>query len=129
VTRGNASPDCQLGGPELRMLRAVMRRSTRDAWQRKEDGAAFRAYGIETRRMEAASVGVALVMRTLRAPGDTKVLYRLLIAVALQPVPGSLFDIGSTGVRFSASRQGESPVGCVSPIDARNASPETGQIS
>ena len=117
------------GAPELRMLGAIARQSICDAWQRGEDRSAFQGYCIETRRIAAVDEGHALFVLTLRATGATGVLDRHVIAVAPHPIPGSAFPISFDGARTLASRRTESLVGCVSPFDARHASPETGQIS
>jgi hypothetical protein len=111
------------------MLGAVARQSICDAWQRGADRTAFHGYSIETRRIRRADDGHPLVVLTLRATGVGGVLDRLFIAVASHPIPGSAFHISFDWTHASASRRTESLVGCVSPFDARHASPESGQIS
>jgi hypothetical protein len=111
------------------MLGAVARQSICEAWQRGADRTAFHGYSIETRRIGMADDGHGLLVLTLRATGTVGVLDRLLIAVASHPIPGSAFPISFDWTRALASRRTESLVGCVSPFDARKASPETGQIS
>ena len=111
------------------MLGAVVRQSICDAWQCGEDRAAFRGYRIETRRIEACGHGHPLLVLTFQATGSGSVLDRLFIAVALQPASGPALAISFDGVRILASHRTGSFVGCVSPFDARHASPETGQIS
>jgi hypothetical protein len=71
---------------------------------------------------------MVLTLRVARRRCRCVVLDRLFIAVAPYPIPGTRCDIRLKPVRH-LPRRTESPVGCVSPIDARNASPETGQIS
>ena len=111
------------------MLGAVVRQSIFDAWQCGHDRAAFRGYWIETRRIEACGDGRLNFRLTLRIDGAVEVLDHLFIAVALQPAPGPALAISFDGVRILASHRTGSFVGCVSPFDARHASPETGQIS
>ena len=111
------------------MLGAVARQSICDAWQRGADRTAFHGYCIETRRIGVAGEGHPLLVLTLRATGAAALLDRVVIAVASPPIPGSAFHINFDWTRASASRQTESLVGCVSPFDARHASPESGQIS
>lgn len=115
--------------PELRMLGAVARQSICDAWQGGADRTAFHGYSIETRRIGRADDGHPLIILTLRATGVGGVLDRLFIAVASHPIAGSAFHISFDWTRASASCRTESLVGCVSPFDARHASPESGQIS
>jgi hypothetical protein len=110
------------------MLCAVARQSICEAWQSGKASTAFHGYCIETRRLGTAKDGSALVVLTL-ATGAAGVMDRLFTAVASHPIPGSAFPIGFEGTRALASRRTESLVGCVSPFDARKASPETGQIS
>ena len=119
----------QPSGPEMRMLGAVARQSICAAWQRGEDRSAFHGYCIETRRIGRSGDGHPLLVLTLREASAGRVLYRLFIAVASHPIPGSALRISFDGVRILASHRTGSFVGCVSPFDARHASPETGQIS
>ena len=114
---------------ELRMLGALMLQSVRDAWLHGVDRVRFRGYCIETRRVDAVGGGHPQLMLTLRVTGGVGVLDRMFIAVAPYPIPGAGCDIRLQCVRPVAPLRTESPVGCVSPIDARNASPETGHFS
>ena len=117
---------CQPSDVELRMLSAILIQSVRDAWQRGEDLVRFRGYRIEARRVDGAGAGHPLLMLTLRIAGAPGVLDRTCIEVAPTPIPGAGCDIRLQPVRNVAQWWTESPVGCVSPIDVRNASPETG---
>jgi len=108
------------------MLGAVVRQSVWDAWQCGEDRTAFGGYCIETRRIDAASDGQPLLLLALRALGAAEMPDRLFIAVALNRSLSSPLDISFDWVRAWEPPRTESPVGCVSPIDVRNASPETG---
>jgi hypothetical protein len=128
----STSPAYQPSDFELRTLGAILFQSIRDAWQRGEDRVWFRGYCIEARRIDAADVadmGHSLLMLTLRIAGAAGMRDRRFIAVAPYPIPGAGFDIELIRVRAVAPRRLRFHVGCVSPIDARNASPETGQIS
>ena len=108
------------------MLGAILFQSIRDAWHRGRDRATFRGYCVEAMRIDAAGDGHPLLMLTLRIAGAPGVLQRVFIAVASYPIPGAGFDISLQPVRNLSPRWTESPVGCVSPFDVRNASPETG---
>ena len=120
---------------ELRMLGAILFQSIRDAWESGVDRARFHGYSIEARRVDAADGGHPQLVLTLRVAGvagvvgESAVLDRLFIAVAPYPIPGRGCDIRLKCVRSFVPRRTESPVGCVSPIDARYASPETGHFS
>ena len=129
MTAAPESPACQPSNAELRMLGAILFQSIRDAWQRGEDRVWFRGYCIEARRIDASDGGHPQLLLTLRITGVSGLLDRLFIAVAPYPIPGTRCDIRLQCVRHLSPRRTESPVGCVSPIDARYASPETGHIS
>ena len=122
-------PAYQPSTAELRMLGAIMFQSIRDACQHGEDRVWFRGYSIEARRIDAADGGHPQLVLTLRVAGASAVLDRLFIAVAPFPIPGTGCDLRLKCVRTAVRRRTESPVGCVSPIDARYASPETGLFS
>ncbi len=132
-------PAYQPSDAELRMLGAIVFQSIRDAWRSGEQSCTFRGYRIEARRIDRRHVDTRPVdaadddhpqlMLTLRIAGTAGVLDRMFIAVAPISIPGAGFDIELKRVCRFAPRQMKSPVGCVSPIDARYASPETGQIS
>jgi hypothetical protein len=128
VTSALPSVGYQPSGPELRMLAAVARQSICDAWQRGEDRSVFHGYCIETKRIKTRHIGTAddghpLLVLTLRAAGAAGVLDRLFIAVASHPSPGSAWHISFDGVRAFPPCRTKSLVGCVSPSDARHASP------
>ena len=135
MTCSSALPAYQPSTAELRMLGAILFQSIRDAWEMGVDRTRFRGYSIEARRIDAADGGHPQLVLTLRVAGVagvvgvSAVLDRLFIAVAPYPIPGTGCDIRLNCVRTSVPRRTESPVGCVSPIDARNASPETGLFS
>ena len=111
------------------MLGAVVRQSICDACQCGEDRTAFQGYFVETRSIDSASEGHPMLLLTIRTGASTKILERLFVAVALNRIPSSPLDISFDWVRAWESPRTESPVGCVSPFDVRNTSPETGQIS
>lgn len=138
MTAAPTSPAYQPSAAELRMLGAILFQSIRDAWELRMDRTRFRGYSIEARRIDVADGGHPQLVLTLRVAGVTgvsgvfgvsAVLDRLFIAVAPYPIPGTGCDIRLKCVRTSVPRRTESPVGCVSPIDARYASPETGHFS
>ena len=135
MTATPSVPAYQPSTAELRMLGAIMFQSIRDACQHGEHRVWFRGYCIEARRINAADGGHPQLVLTLRVAGVagvvgvSAVLDRLFIAVAPFPIPGTGCDIRLQRVRNFVPRRTESPVGCVSPIDARNASPETGHFS
>ena len=111
------------------MLGALLLQSVRDAWRHGQDRVRFRGYCIECRRLGGEGTGHPALVLTLRVAGGAGVLDRLFMAVAPYPIPGTRCDIRLQPVRHLPRGRTESPVGCVSPIDVRNASPETGQIS
>ena len=123
------SPTYQPSIAELRMLGAILFQSIRDAWELGMDRTWFRGYCIEARRIDAFDGGQPQLLLTLRITGVSAVLDRMFMAVAPFPIPGTGCDIRLKCVSTSVRRRTESPVGCVSPIDARNASPETGHFS
>ena len=122
-------PTYQPANFELRMLGAILFQCIRDAWHRGQDRVRFLGYCIEARRIDGGGATRPHLVLTLRVVGEPGVLDRMFIAVAPYPIPGTRCDIRMQVVRHRPLRRAESPVGCVSPIDARNASPETGQIS
>ena len=111
------------------MLGAILFQSIRDAWQRGQDRVRFRDYCVEAVRVDQADAGHPLLRLTLWIAGAPGLLDRTFIAVAPYPIPGAGCDIRLQPVRHLSPRRAESPVGCVSPFDVRNASPETGHIS
>ena len=129
------TPAYQPSTAELRMLGAILFQSIRDAWELGVDRTWFCGYCIEARRIDAADGGhpqLVLTLRVAGAPGvvgGSAVLDRLFIAVAPYPIPGTGCDIRLKCVRRLSPPRSESPVGCVSPIDACYASPETGHFS
>lgn len=128
MTAAPASPAYQPSDSELRMLGAILFQSVRDAWELGMDRTRFRGYCIEARRIDAADGGHAQLLLTLRVTGAPGLLDHLFIAVAPYPIPGAGCDIRLQRMRHLSLRT-ESPAGCVSPIDAHNASPETGHVS
>ena len=129
MTAVPASPVYQPSDAELKMLGAILFQCIRDACKLGMDRIRFRGYRIEARRIDAPAGGHTQLMLTLRVTGAAGVLDRMFIAVAPYPIPGAGFDIRLKCVRNLSPRRTESPVGCVSPTDARYASPETGHVS
>ena len=93
----------QPSGPEMRMLGAVARQSICAAWQRGEDRSAFHGYCIETKRIGRSGDGHPLLVLTLREASAGRVLYRLFIAVASHPIPGSALRISFDGARLGVA--------------------------
>lgn len=122
-------PTYQPASFELRMLGAILFQCIRDAWHRGQDRVLFCGYCIEAKRIDGGGKTRPHLVLTLRVAGAPGVLDHMFIAVAPYPIPGTRCDIRMRVVRQRPLRRGESPAGCVSPIDARNASPETGHIS
>ena len=89
----------------------------------------FRGYRVAARRICATGTNEALVEITLAGSCGGEPLDRVRIAVASRSEAGSACRIDSLHAPVTAVCTTESPAGCVSPIDARYASPETGQIS
>ena len=129
MTAVPASPAYQPSDPELKMLGAILFQCIGDACKLGMDRIRFRGYRIEARRIDAPAVGHPQLVLTLWVTGAVGVLDRMFIAVAPYPIPGAGFDIRFKCVRNLSPRRTESPVGCVSPTDARYASPETGHVS
>ncbi len=119
----------QPGAPELRMLRAIAQQAIGDALRTGADHASFRGYRIEARRLHGGCGGNPLIELTLSAIGEVGFLDRAFIEVALRPQCGSACGICFSGAHVDTSRPTGSLAGCVSPFDARHASPESGQIS
>ena len=129
MTAAPTSPAYQPSDSELRMLGALLFQCIRDAWRCGEDRVWFLGYCIEARRIDAFDGGQPQLLLTLRTTGVSAVLDRMFIAVAPYPIPGTRCEIRLNCVRSFVPRRTQSPVGCVSPIDACYASPETGHFS
>lgn len=89
----------------------------------------FHGYCVEARCLSASGADVASVELVLTIDGGAELLDRVRIAVAFRSDPGSACRIDHSHAPATAARRAESLAGCVSPVDARYASPETGQIS
>jgi hypothetical protein len=89
----------------------------------------FRGYCVAATRVRAAGADGAFVEVTLAGNRGDEPLDRVRIAVAFRSDPGSACRIDHSRAPAIAARRAESLAGCVSPVDARYASPETGQIS
>lgn len=89
----------------------------------------FRGYRVAATRLRAAGADSAFVEITLAGNRGGEPLDRARIAVAFRSDPGSACRIDHSHAPATAARRAESLAGCVSPVDARYASPETGQIS
>lgn len=89
----------------------------------------FRGYRVAARRICATGANEALVEITLAGNRGGEPLDRVRTAVASRSDAGSAWRIDSLHAPTTAVCATESLAGCVSPVDARYASPETGQIS
>ncbi len=89
----------------------------------------FRGYRVAATRLCAAGPDGAFVEITLAGNCGGEPLDRVRIAVAFRSDEGSASRIDPWLTPAIAAGQAESLAGCVSPVDARYASPETGQIS
>ena len=119
----------QPSAAELRMLSVVAQQAIVDAWRYGMERAWFRGYRIEARRLDGGHGPARFLVLTLGSLDTAGALDRVLIEVA----PCSNF-VSACGISFSqasadSARRTESLAGCVSPFDARYASPESGQIS
>ena len=114
---------------ELRMLSVVTQQAIVDAWRCGMERAWFRGYRIEARRLDRGDGRSHFLMLTLGTAGTAGVLDRLLIEVAPSANSGSASALCFSQASAAAARRTGSLVGCVSPFDARYASPESGQIS
>jgi hypothetical protein len=111
------------------MLRVLVDDALAAALRHGSERISFHGYCIEVRRLFAADTEVAAVDLALTADGGAELLDRVRIAVAFPSDPGSACRIDPLHAPAIAARRVESLAGCVSPVDARYASPETGQIS
>ena len=119
----------QPSAAELRMLSVVAQQAIVDAWRCCMERAWFRGYRIEARCLDGGHGPGRFLVLTLGSLDIAGALDRVLIEVA--PCSNS---VSACCIRFSrasadSARRTESLVGCVSPFDARYASPESGQIS
>ena len=111
------------------MLRLLVDDALAAALLHGSERISFHGYCIEARRLSAAGAQGDSVDLALTADGGAELLDRVRIAVAFRSDPGSACRIDPLHAPVIAARQAESLAGCVSPVDARYASPETGQIS
>ena len=120
---------CQPSAAELRMLSVVAQQAIVDAWQCGMERAWFRGYRIEARRLDGGHGPGRFLVLTLGSLDTAGVLDRVLIEVAPRSNSVSACGISFSRASADSARRTESLVGCVSPFDARYASPESGQIS
>ena len=111
------------------MLRALVHDALAAAMLHGFERVSFHGYGIEARCLSTSGADVASVELVLTINGGAELLDRVRIAVAFRSDPGSACRIDHSHAPAIAARRAESLAGCVSPVDARYASPETGQIS
>jgi hypothetical protein len=111
------------------MLRVLVHDALAAALLHGFDRISFHGFCIEARCLSASGADPACMALTLTADGGAELLDRVRIAVAFRSDPGSACRIDPLHALPVTARQTESLAGCVSPVDARYASPETGQIS
>ena len=111
------------------MLRVLAREALAFATLHGAAQLLFRGYRVAATRLCAAGADGAFVEITLAGNCGGEPLDRVRIAVAFRSDPGSASRIDHSHAPATVACQAESLAGCVSPIDARYASPETGQIS
>ena len=111
------------------MLRVLACEVLAVATQRGAAQLSFRGYRVAARRLCAAEANETLVEVILSGNRGGELLDRVRIAVASRSDAGSAWRIDSLHAPTTAVCTTESLAGCVSPVDARYASPETGQIS
>lgn len=111
------------------MLRVLVHDALANAMLRGFERVSFHGYCIEARRISTVGADRASIAVTLTVGCGAEVPDRVRIAVAFRSDPGSACRIDHSHAPATAACQAESLAGCVSPVDARYASPETGQIS
>ena len=121
--------ECQPSVAELRMLSVVAQQAIVDAWRCGMERAWFRGYRIEVRRLDGGHGRSQLLVLTLDSVDTAGALDRVLIEVAPRSNSVSACGISFSRASADSARRTESLVCCVSPFDARYASPESGQIS
>jgi len=111
------------------MLRVLAREALAVATLHGAAQLSFRGYRVAATRLCAAGSDGAFVEITLAGNRGDEPFDRVRIAVASRSHAGSAWRIDSLHTPATAVCTTESLAGCVSPVDARYASPETGQIS
>ena len=111
------------------MLRVLAREALAVATLHGAAQLSFRGYRVAATRLCTAGTDGAFVEITLAVNRGDELLDRVRIAVAFRSDEGSASRIDPLHALPVAPRRAESLAGCVSPVDARYASPETGQIS
>ena len=111
------------------MLRVLAREALADATLHGVAQLSFRGYRVAATRLCAAGADGLFVEITLAGNRGGEPLDRVRIAVASRSDAGSAWRIDSLHAPTMAVCATESLAGCGSPVDARYASPETGQIS
>ncbi len=119
----------QPSAAELRMLSVVAQQAIVEAWRCGKERARFRGYRVEARRLDGVHGRSQFLVLTLGTVDTAGVLDRVLIEVAPRSNSGSACGISFWRASAATARRTKSLVGCVSPCDARYASPESGQIS
>jgi len=114
---------------ECRMMRALFDEVLRTAALHGFERVSFHGYRIEGRSLYVAGARHARVMLTLHADDGSALHDAARIAVALPSRLRSACVISHPRAPVLAALEAESLAGCVSPVDARHASPETGPIS
>jgi len=129
VTNAPCSRAPHPSAAEWAFLRVLVREALAVAALSGAAQLSFRGYRIDAKRLRAAGADGALVEITLAVDAGGAPLDRVRIAVASRPDPRSACRVDFLHAPSMAACTTESLAGCVSPVDARYASPETGQIS
>jgi hypothetical protein len=111
------------------MLRLLAQDALADAALHGVEQLSFHGYRVAARRLVAACAERVTIELTFAGGSGAEPLDRIRIAVAFRSDPRSACRIDHSHASATAARRAESLAGCVSPVDARYASPETGQIS
>ena len=111
------------------MICAISRAAIIEAARHGKDSTSFHGYQITAKRIGAGSAADGLIEVTLCAERGSGRSESAVIEVARLPYLGSAWLIEPCRHLAALLCRTTFLVGCVSPIDARYASPETGQIS
>lgn len=111
------------------MLCALAREALADAMVHGTARLSFHGYRVDARRLCVAGADGAIVDLTLAGGCGAEVLDRVRIAVAFLSDSGSACRIDPLRATAMSARKNDLLAGCVSPVDARYASPEAGHIS
>jgi hypothetical protein len=129
VKRAARLPGRHPSAAEWRMLRALAHAAIAEAVSGRPTRVSFHGYCIEARITSWAGDRQAFVDLALGGIGSDESLDRVRIAIADRNALQSAWRIHSLYALARVACQSSFLAGCVSPVDARHASPETGHIS